>query len=293
MNNIRIYPVEELISLRLNETDKHNWSKQSISAFSLKQTYINSRECPHCGSHNVVSKGNYKDRKRYQCRDCGKSYNDLTKTPFSGIHNLDKIKKYLNCLISGDSIRKAADIVEISVTTSFSWRHKLLNGLSRLPSPKMKNVKEMLELEIPYSHKGQRSTLSKNQRKSKLSAVFVCDRTGKLDSDSIAYSKRDTNPIFNRINEISNKHTDIICSPKLINIINSLNINIKTTQSSYTKPYLINQTVSSWIAWMKRFHGVASKYLSNYLHWFDYLDNTLFNQDDIAAFVQLQLNHRA
>jgi len=293
MNDIRLNPVEKLISINLKQIDKGNWQKESISAFSLKQTYINSRECPHCGSHNVVSKGNYKARKRYQCRDCTKSYNDLTKTPFSGIHDLDKIKKYLNCLISGDSIRKAAAAVEVSVTTSFSWRHKLLNGLSRLPSPNMKNVREILELEIPYSHKGQRSKLSSSQRRSKVSAVFVCDRTGKLDSDSITYSLRAKNPIFNRINEISNEHTDIICSPKLVNIIIPLKINIKTTHSSYTSPNIITQTVAVWQVWMQRFHGVATKYLANYLHWFDYLDNTHFNQDDISAFVKLQLNHRA
>ena len=293
MNDISVNPVEKLISLRLARTDKHNWKEESISTFSLKQTYINSRECPHCGSHNVVSKGNYKARKRYQCRDCNKSYNDLTKTPFSGIHHLDKLKKYLNCLIRGDSIRKAADIVEVSVTTSFSWRHRLLNGLNRLPSPKMKNVKEVLELEIPYSHKGQRSRLSNTLRRTKVSAVFVCYRTGKLDSDSIAYSQRAKNPIFDRINEVSNNHTDIICSPKLNNIIDLMNINIKATHSSYSNSELIKQTVSSWQTWMKRFHGVATKYLSNYLHWFDYLDNTLFNQDGILNFVQLQLNHRA
>jgi len=291
MNDIWLNPVDKFINMRLNETVKLNWQKQSISAFSLKQTYINSRECPHCGSHSVVSKGNYKGRKRYQCRNCNKSYNDLTKTPFSGIHHLDKIKKYLNCLISGDSIRKAADIVEISVTTSFSWRHKLLNGLSRLPSPKMKNVKEVLELEIPYSHKGQRSRLSNDQRESKVSAVFICDRTGKLDSDSITFSKRAKNPIFDRINEISNEHTDIICSPNLNNIINSFNMKLKPTHSSYSQPHLIKQTVTIWQTWMKRFHGVASKYLANYLHWFDYLDNTLFKSDNIPDFVQLLLKH--
>lgn len=293
MNDVILFPLEKLISLRINETDKYNWQKQSIASFSLKQTFINSRECPHCSSHKVVSKGNYKGRKRYQCQECGKSYNDLTKTPFSGIHNLVKIKKYLNCLVRGDSIRKAAKIVGISITTSFSWRHKLLNGLSRLPSPNMKNVKEMLELQIPYSHKGQRTKLSNAQRKAKVSAVFVCDRTGKLDSDSIAFSKRKENPLFNRINEISNKHTDIICSPKFANIINSLNLNIKTTHSSYSKHDIIIRTVSIWQVWMKRFHGVATRYLSNYLHWFDFLDNTLFNQDNLAAFVQLQLDHRA
>jgi len=291
MSDINIHQIDLLISSCFNESDKYQWEKQDIATYSLNQTYINSRECPHCLSHRVVSKGNYKKRKRYLCRDCGKSYNDLTRTPFSGIHNLDKIKKYLNCLINGNSIRKAADIVEISVTTSFSWRHKLLNGLRRLPSPKMKNVKEVLELEMPYSHKGQRSRLSNVQRKSKVSAVFVCDRTGKLDSESVTYCNRESNPIFRRIQEISNSHTDIICSPNLANIIDIKDVNIKTTHSSYSQPHLVQQTVNTWQAWMKRFHGVATKYIANYLHWFDYLDNTQFRIDNIPDFVQLLLKH--
>lgn len=287
--NTRMNNIEEYIALSSSIDGSQNWQIQDISSFSLMHTFINSRECPHCGSHHVVSKGNYRGRKRYQCKDCGVSYNDLTKTPFSGIHNLDKIKKYLNSMIRGDSIRKAAEIVNVSITTSFYWRHKLLNGLSRLPSPKMKNVKEIKELEIPYSHKGQRSKLPSEVMRSKISAVFVCDRTGKLDSDSITFSERCNNPIFRRLREITNQHTDIICPPIFENIMGNLDGNIKTTNTSYTQPLLINHIINSWQTWMKRFHGVASKYLANYLHWFDYLDNTQLNQHKSLTFVQLLL----
>lgn len=291
MNNNNIKAIDEPDHFKVTRINPHNQEISDISSFSLKQTYINSRECPHCGSHHVLSNGNYKGRKRYLCQDCGKSYNDLTNTPFSGIHDLNKIMKYLNCMISGDSIRKAAGIVNVSVTTSFSWRHKLLNGLNRLPSPKMKNVKEMLELEIPYSHKGQKSRPSENQRKSKVSALFVCDRTGKLDSDSIAFSQREWNPLFARISEISNEHTDIICPTNFINIIDSSKTNIKLANSKYTKPNIITQIITFWQTWMKRFRGVASKYLSNYLHWFDYLDNSQLHLHKTEDLVQLLLIH--
>jgi len=287
--NSRMNNIEEFFSSSSSKNGLQYLQIQDISSFSLMHTFINSRECPHCGSHLVVSKGNYRGRKRYQCKDCGKSYNDLTKTPFSGIHNLDKIKKYLTSMISGDSIRKAAEIVNVSITTSFYWRHKLLNGLSRLPSPKMKNVKEIKELVIPYSHKGQRTRLLSEVMRSKISAVFVCDRTGKLDSDSIAFSERCNNPIFSRLREISNQHTDIICPPFFENIMSNFDGNIKTPSTSYTQPMLIDHIINSWQAWMKRFHGVASKYLANYLHWFDYLDNTQFKSDKIVKLVQLLL----
>lgn len=288
MNN-RINQLEELLAFSSSKRDPQKRQIQGISSYSLQQTYINSRECPHCGSHHVVSKGNYKDRKRYQCRDCEKSYNDLTKTPFSGIHNLDKFKKYLNSMINGDSVRKAAEIVNVSTTTSFYWRHKILNGFNKLPSPKMRNVKEIEELEIPYSHKGQRNNPPIKQMRSKVSAIFMCDRTGKLDSDSIAFCDRNKNPIFKRIRAISNPHNDIICSPKLANIMDSFSCNIKTTTTTYSSPILIHQTIKTWETWMRRFHGVATKYLTNYLHWFDYLDNTLFNPYRIEKLVQLLL----
>lgn len=283
--------IDKIIPLKMARINLHNQDVNDISSFSLEQTFINSRECPHCGSHHVLSNGNYKGRKRYLCKACGKSYNDLTSTPFSGIHDLNKIMKYLNCMISGSSIRKAAGIVNVSNTTSFNWRHKLLNGLNILPSPKMKNVKEMMELKLPYSHKGQKSILTERQRKVQISALFICDRTGKLDSDSITLSQRTRNPLFDRISEMSNEHTDLICPTNFCNIIDSSKTNIKTTNSIYTKPNLINQIITLWQAWMKRFHGVASKYLSNYLHWFDYLDNSLFNNYKSQDLLLLLLKH--
>lgn len=40
--------------------------------------------CVHCGSTSVKRNGKYRSRQRYLCNDCGKSFNDMTNTPFSG-----------------------------------------------------------------------------------------------------------------------------------------------------------------------------------------------------------------
>ncbi len=37
--------------------------------------------CFHCGSVKVKRNGKYRERQRYLCRDCGKSFNDLSNTP--------------------------------------------------------------------------------------------------------------------------------------------------------------------------------------------------------------------
>lgn len=45
--------------------------------------------CVHCGSVKVKRNGKYRNRQRYLCRDCGKSFNGLTNTPSHQYTNLD------------------------------------------------------------------------------------------------------------------------------------------------------------------------------------------------------------
>jgi transposase-like protein len=40
--------------------------------------------CVHCGSKSVKRNGKYRTRQRYLCKDCNKTFNDMTNTPFSG-----------------------------------------------------------------------------------------------------------------------------------------------------------------------------------------------------------------
>jgi transposase-like protein len=64
--------------------------------------------CPHCQSANIYGHGSYKDRKRYKCRTCTKTFNDLTGTAMDGIKKIDEFEDYLVLMIESLSIRKAA-----------------------------------------------------------------------------------------------------------------------------------------------------------------------------------------
>ncbi len=57
------------------------------------------RECPNCGSKRVIKRGSDdKDpaRKRYECKECGKRFDDLTGTIFEGHHQ--PLKIWILCL---------------------------------------------------------------------------------------------------------------------------------------------------------------------------------------------------
>jgi transposase-like protein len=57
------------------------------------------RECPFCNSKKVIKRGSDDKepaRQRYECKDCGKRFDDLTGTIFAGHHQ--PLKVWILCL---------------------------------------------------------------------------------------------------------------------------------------------------------------------------------------------------
>jgi len=75
------------------------------------------RECPFCDSTNTIKKG-YDDREsakqRYECKECGQRFDDLTGTIFAGHHQ--PLKVWILCLyfmglnLSKNQISKELDL---------------------------------------------------------------------------------------------------------------------------------------------------------------------------------------
>lgn len=55
--------------------------------------------CVHCFSTSIKRNGKYRSRQRYLCNDCGKSFNDMTNTPFSGSRYPEKWLKYIELMV--------------------------------------------------------------------------------------------------------------------------------------------------------------------------------------------------
>jgi transposase-like protein len=86
--------------------------------------------CPRCGHEGVSKYGKDKGKQRYICKSCRKTFTDYTRSPrYNSKKDIKKWVLYAKCMINGYSIRKCAEIVEISVPTSFYWRHKILDAV--------------------------------------------------------------------------------------------------------------------------------------------------------------------
>ena len=133
--------------------------------------------CPHCEHNDVSRNGKYHENQRYICKSCRKTFTDFTLSPK---HNSKKDVKqwiqYAKCMINSYSIRRCAKEVEISVPTSFYWRHKILDAIRAFVG--VGNVGGVIEVDEAFfseSVKGNhmKSTTFKMPRKSHKRGVKV------------------------------------------------------------------------------------------------------------------------
>ena len=92
--------------------------------------FASGKVCPHCKGNDVSRNGKYNCKQRYICKSCNKTFTDFTFSPcYHSKKDSSKWLEYIKCMVAGYSIRKCEEIVEITVPTSFAWRHKILDAL--------------------------------------------------------------------------------------------------------------------------------------------------------------------
>ncbi|RXT04280.1 IS1 family transposase [Ammoniphilus sp. CFH 90114] len=109
----------------------------------VKEQRQTSISCPHCESPIIVRYGKYRDRQRYKCKECDRTFNDFTNTPLHGTHFPDKWIKFLECMIEGHSLQLSALILGVSYVTLFYWRHKIIHALQKLESIEQRDYKPL------------------------------------------------------------------------------------------------------------------------------------------------------
>ena len=243
--------------------------------------------CPHCQSREIVGWGQSDGLPRYRCKNCRKTFNALTKTPMAGLHKKQEWIEHAEAMIEGASVAKAAERCNVHYTTAFRWRHRFLTSLS-LDKPKsMKGIVEGDEMFVLESFKGRRSDLPRPSRKrggtaakrglsaEQIPIVVVRDRRGatfdavlpKLDRASMAAALGDV---------VASAETFCCDGGKsIVAFARGAGVPVHVLPApGAPRPDApqfhinnVNGYHSRFKQWMRRFHGVATKNLPNYLGW--------------------------
>lgn len=267
--------------------------------------------CPHCGHDKVSRNGKYNGNQRYICKFCRKTFTDFTRSPrYNSKRDTRKWILYAKCMINGYSIRKCAKLVGISIPTSFYWRNKILDAIRvYMGTGIVEGVIEVDEAFFRESFKGDHKksttfTMPRKARKrgikgsfsskdekrkrgiSKEQVCVICamDRTGNLITELICKGRMkhtDLERLFrDRIEDNSILCTD--SHKSYIKFAQNLGIELQQIKRGKHKEGIyhiqhINSFHSKLKKWMDRFNGVATKYLSNYMYWFKWLE--IFNTE--------------
>ena len=232
-----------------------------------------------------MSRGKARGLRRYQCKICRRTFNAATGTPLSGLHYKDRWLAFGGCLAAGETVRASADHCNLAVNTAFRWRHRFLEAAKKAPQ-KLKGIVEVDETYVLESHKGQR-TLDRKPRKrggkagkrglscEQVPVLVAADRNGTTFSTVLPVVNADTlkqaiSPVVDRdIVLVSDGHRGYPpCATAMGVRHEALNLSAGERARGAFHIQTVNSRHSQLKDFLRRYRGIATKYLDNYLQWF-------------------------
>lgn len=247
--------------------------------------------CPHCGAAHPVHNGRRTGLQRYLCHACERSFNVLTGTPLARLHRSAAWAAFAQAMVAGLSVRQAAARCGVHRNTAQRWRHRFLALPSAMQAKALAGIAEADETFFRHSHKGSRK-LSRNARKrgrpaakrgrsdAQICVLVARDRGGRTLSTVMPQFDHDT---LKDMLKPRLKPDTILCTDGLpvyrafaqdtdiahqtLNLAQGIRVKDKVFHIQNVNAYH-----SRLKTWMRRFNGVATRYLPNYLGWFRMLD---------------------
>ena len=156
MKSIDTLTDEQIEQLRLKLEVKGSGSQKPEDVSEIVEI---PNACPHCGSISLMKHGKKSGHQRYKCKDCNKTFTETHGTMLEHSRlNYEQWKSLLLGIVQNLSIRKIADMAEISPTAVWINKQKICLALKSLygEQDNFVDIVECDECYAPVSFKGKR-----------------------------------------------------------------------------------------------------------------------------------------
>lgn len=262
-------------------------AKAKSAVALIEQVAQQHLHCPACQSTRMHRHGQANNLQRYRCVQCGRTFNALSGTPLARLRHKSLWLDYADCLLESASVRKAAQQLGVHRNTTFRWRHRFLSGAKTDRPHCLHGIAEADELYLPESEKGARKLTRParhrggHARLRGISHEQVCilvarDRTGQtLDfvtgkgALSKAQLHRHLLPMLDRdVLLVTDGHAAYPAFAREAGISHqAVNLRQGIRVQGAVHVQNVNAYHSRLRGWLHPFHGVATRYLPNYLGW--------------------------
>ena len=219
---------------------------------------------------------------RMRCRACGRTSNALTGTPLARLRKREQWMRYAQALIEGVSVRRAAQDCGVDKSTTFRWRQRFLAAAATHRPGHEGGIVEADETFFLESFKGQRK-LPRPARKrggvgayhERIAVLVVRDRSGqtadfRLENVDAVHITAVLRPLVDAdailCTDGANVYKAAARAMGLTHRAVNLQKGVRVVDGAFHIQN-VNAYDSRLKQWMQRFHGVATRYLENYLGW--------------------------
>jgi len=242
--------------------------------------------CPHCAGRRIVKNGFADGLQRFKCRGCAKTFNALSGTPLARLHLRGKWLGQTEALRDGLSLSEVQELLGISRTTALRWRHRFLALPKEQRAQSLTGVAEIDETYFLRSAKGQRSALGRKARRrggkadkpglsgQQVPVLVARDRAGEtadfiLEADTSERIVEKLAPLLTPDAILCTEGNSVMMATgrKLGVEHHAVNVAAGVRVDGAWHVQNVNGYHSRLKRWMRRFKGVATKYLDSYLGW--------------------------
>ena len=235
--------------------------------------------CLHCGAPRAQRWGSFSGRRRYRCTTCHRTFSDFTGTQLAHLKLIDRWPGFYRCMLDSMTVRQAGRVLGVDKDTAFLWRHRLLAPLDASDCTLLSGAVALEETFFAHSEKGSR-TLDRPPRRRRalhridITPVWVLvarDPAGQVVSGVVGPRRPDPEDLERIL--LPHLGEDV----QLVSTIGHYGaparmadrIGLTHQRADFHSVDLVGarRYVLDLRRWIRRFRGVATRYLANYLAW--------------------------
>jgi len=273
-------------------------NEENLQSFLTEVRLENGDRCVHCEGAHVVKNGVRKDGvQRYLCRDCRRSFIPSTQSVTSRTRKHILVwMHYVQCMLEHKTLKETAAECEMSVSTAFSWRHKILDAVSDLAENVfLTGIVEADETFLSVSYKGNHNksrsfSMPRKAHKrgndihtSGLSSEKVCvpcavNDTGLAYAKPAKLGKVSSACIIDTFHSIIDPNATLCTDHEKAYLAFAKANSIRLIQTDTVHKIIrkenktygiqrVNAYHNTLKEFLRGFHGVSTKHLGNYIVW--------------------------
>jgi len=257
------------------------------AAQAVIQAFRNERlrtglRCPHCASTAAIRWGSFSGRRRYRCNTCRDTFSDLTGTAVAKLKRIDLWRGFCMGVDETETLRAGARRLGVHLSTTFRWRQRLLDSLRETDRTRLRGEVTIGTSFLKYSEKGSRSAGPAPPPRSEawmfgflaVRLVIACGEDGAVVTEPVGLRR----PTLLDLNRIILPRLDaaasLVSREGRYGSVAALAAGIKRRwrqvgPSGLQHPGGSPAHAYGWRfrRWLRRFRGVATRYLPGYLAW--------------------------